>query len=66
MQARILTGREHETIEAKTRWFKSLSMEERMRVIAETTSFVVALNPQLLKKPYAGPTCPGVQVIKDA
>lgn len=64
MIPQVLTGREHETLEAKSRWLLSLTIEERMRVIADTTDFLVAINPSLLKKEYAEPTRPGVQVIK--
>lgn len=66
MNPQVLVGREHESMEAKTRWFSALTLEQRMRVIADTTDLLVAINPNLLKKEYAEPARPGVQVIKGA
>ena len=39
-----------ETLEEKVRWFKSLSLEERMQVFDEFTGFLLAVNPRLLEK----------------
>ena len=50
MKPRLLHGREHETIEAKARWFQSLSVEERMEVFCEFTELALALNPRIAEK----------------
>lgn len=36
---------EEETIEAKARWFRSLSVSERIDVLCEFTELALALNP---------------------
>lgn len=38
-----------ETLAEKARWFKSLSLEERMQVFDEFTEFLLTVNPQLLE-----------------
>ena len=37
-----------ESPEEKARWFKSLSIEERMQVFDEFTDFLLSVNPRLL------------------
>jgi len=39
--------REEETLAAKTRWFQSLSVEERMRWLCDFTDFALEMNPNL-------------------
>ncbi len=41
----ISHDRDDESIEAKTRWFRSLSAEERMQVFDEMTEMMLAINP---------------------
>jgi len=36
-----------ESMEAKARWFQSLTMEERMEVFCAFTDFLLVLNPRL-------------------
>ena len=36
-----------ESIEAKVRWFSSLSMEERMTLLCEFTDLALSLNPNI-------------------
>jgi hypothetical protein len=43
----ISHDREEETIEAKARWFQSLTIEERLRLFDEMTELALALNPRL-------------------
>jgi len=43
----VLFGRQYESIEAKARWFQSLSLEERMEVFCEFTELALELNPDL-------------------
>ena len=38
-----------ESLEDKARWFKSLSLEERMQVFDEFTDFLLAVNPRLFE-----------------
>ena len=37
-----------ESIEAKARWFRTLTPEERMRMLAEWTELVLQNNPRLI------------------
>jgi len=39
---------EEESMEAKARWFRSLSPEERMAMLAEWTELVLENNPGLI------------------
>lgn len=36
-----------ETIEAKARWFQSLTMEQRMRVFTDFMDLIFAVNPHI-------------------
>lgn len=58
-------GWEHETIEAKARWFQSLTMEERMELLCEFTNLALALNPRLMRdKPIPQRADGRVQVLR--
>jgi hypothetical protein len=41
---------EEETIEAKTRWFKSLSLQERMDLFVNFTDLILSINPEIVEK----------------
>lgn len=43
----ISHSREEETLAAKTRWFQSLPLEERMRLLCEFTDLALSINPDL-------------------
>ena len=50
MEKSISHDREEETIEAKTRWFKSLSISDRMEIFCAITDMALSLNPTLADK----------------
>ena len=53
-----------ESLEAKARWFQSLTIEERMELLCEFTDLALSVNPSLLKeKKHAEPAPGRVQVI---
>lgn len=52
-----------ETIEAKARWFQSLSLEERMDVFCAITNLILENNPQILEKKDARPASERVRVL---
>jgi hypothetical protein len=54
---------EEETPEAKTRWFRSLGMEDRMRMLCDLTDLALSINPHLPEKKHAKPTPGRIQVI---
>jgi hypothetical protein len=55
--------RAEETPEAKARWFRSLSLAERMDVFCELTDLALAVNPSLPEQKRAEPIAGRVQVI---
>ena len=39
--------REDETLQAKARWLKSLTVDERMQLLNEWTNFIMEVNPDI-------------------
>lgn len=56
---------EEETPEAKTRWFRSLSMADRMQMLCDLTDLALSVNPYLSEKKRAKPTPGRVQIISE-
>jgi hypothetical protein len=48
MEFSISHSREEETPEAKARWFQSLSLEERMRILCQYTDMILEINPKIV------------------
>ena len=63
MTPHISHDREEETLRAKTRWFQSLSLEERMDYLCFMTDLIMENNPQVIKAKNAEPSAPGVRVL---
>jgi len=59
----ISHDRKEETIEAKVRWFKSISLSERMEMLCAFTDLALEINPKLQDKKYAEQIKGSVQVI---
>lgn len=59
----ISHGRGEETIEAKTRWFRGLSIAERMELLCEFTDLALNINPGLPDIKNAQPIKGRVQVL---
>jgi len=47
MELRLDRGFQHESIEAKAKWFAALSVEERLSQMSAFYELAVALNPKL-------------------
>jgi len=47
MKKEISHSRSDETIEAKTRWFRSLPLSERMEIFCSFTDLALEANPKL-------------------
>jgi len=47
MNKTVSHSREEESIEAKTRWFRSLSLTERMELLCSFTDLALEANPNL-------------------
>jgi hypothetical protein len=63
MENVISHNREDESLEAKARWFGSLSLSERMEMLCEFTDLVLAVNPSLRKGKHIEPIKGRIQVI---
>ena len=57
----ISHDRQEETIEAKARWFQSLSVSERMDLLCFFTDLILSNNPDIVEQkdvqPIAGRVC---------
>ena len=51
----ISHDRHDESLEAKARWFQSLSIEERMELLCEFTDLMLALDPDIARRKDARP-----------
>ncbi len=63
MVSGISHNREEETIENKAKWFRSLSLAERMDILCSFTDLALQINPQLMEKKNAQPIKGRVQVL---
>ena len=52
-----------ESLEAKARWFQSLSLEERMELFVAFTNLILENNPDIVKKKSLPPPSDRVQII---
>lgn len=52
-----------ESMEAKARWFQSLSLEERMDLFVAFTNLILENNPDIVKQKYVRPASDSVRVI---
>ena len=52
-----------ESIDAKARWFKSLSVEERMKVFVAFTKLILQNNPEIVKKKHDRPASERVRIL---
>jgi len=66
MEKKILHNFQAETIEEKTRWFRSLTIEERANNLVMFTEMALALNPKLGIKKNAQPAKGRVRVLSKA
>ena len=55
--------RREKTPEAKTLWFRSLGIADRMQMLCDLTDLALSINPTLLEKKRVEPTSGRVQVI---
>jgi len=63
MTKTIEHDRSQESMEAKTRWFRSLSVDERMDVFCSFTDLALSVNPKLKDRNHAEPIAGRVQVL---
>ncbi|MCK5185720.1 MAG: hypothetical protein KAR43_01220 [Deltaproteobacteria bacterium] len=63
MEQTISHDRKEETIEAKARWFQSLSLEERMEMLCNFTDIALTINPKIQDKKDAQQAQGRIQII---
>jgi hypothetical protein len=66
MDSSISNNPNDETIEAKTLWFRSLSLEERMEMFCVFTEFLLLTNPKIVERKNAEPIEGSVCVLSAA
>jgi len=66
MQMHVSHDLQDETIESKARWFKSLSIEERMDFLCNLVDMILETNPRFIERLYAQPTTGSVLVLSKA
>ena len=52
-----------ESIEAKAKWFQSLSLKERMDVFVAFTNLILKNNPEIAKKRHDRPASDRIRVL---
>ena len=52
-----------ETIDAKAKWFRSLSLAERMELFVAFTNLILENNPEIIKRKYVRPASERVRVL---
>ena len=63
MKGTVLYGREHESPEAKARWFQSLTLSERMELLCSFTDLALEANPALPDRKHVEPIEGRIQVL---
>ena len=63
MDEAISHDRYEESTEAKTRWFRSLPLSERMEMLCSFTDLALTANPSLQERKHAKPVAGRIQVI---
>jgi hypothetical protein len=58
--------RREETPEAKARWFRSLTLAERMDIFCSVTDLALTANPRLADKRHAQSTSGRIRVLESA
>lgn len=66
MVGTISHNRKEESIEAKARWFQSLSVEERMELLCQFTDMIISANPKIMEQKDAQPIKGRVFVVEFA
>jgi hypothetical protein len=52
-----------ETIDAKARWFRTLTVEERMDILVAFTNLILENNPEIATKKHARPASDRIRVL---
>jgi hypothetical protein len=52
-----------ESIDAKAKWFRTLSLEERMNMFVAFTNLILENNPEIAKKKHVRPASNRIRVL---
>jgi len=63
MQVAVSHDFAEETLEAKARWFQSLTLEERMEMLCAFTDMILSVNPRIMEQRDAKPVAGRVLVL---
>jgi hypothetical protein len=63
MEIKVSHDRKEESIEAKARWFQSLSIEERAELLCQFTDMMLEINPNIVEQKDAQPIAGRVLVL---
>ena len=63
MDKAISHDRKEESAEAKARWFRSLSLSERMEMLCSFTDLALTADPSLQERKHAQPVTGRIQVL---
>ena len=66
MEKAISHNRQEETLEAKARWFQSLSLAERMDLLCFFTDLILTNNPKIVELKHAQSTSGRVRILAKA
>jgi hypothetical protein len=58
--------RQEEPVEAKARWFRSLTLAERMDYFCSFTDMILSVNPQIVEQKDAKPIKGRIRVLSEA
>jgi hypothetical protein len=64
MMQSVSHDRKDESLEAKSRWFQSLTLEERMELLCEFTELALQNNPQIAEIGRAQSSTERIQVLR--
>lgn len=59
----ISHDRQEESLDAKARWFQSLTLTERMDMLCSFTELMLAANPKIVEKKDAKPVKGRIRVL---
>ena len=62
----VTHDRGEESMEAKARWFQSLSLSDRMDMLCTFTDLALSVNPTLQEQKHAQPVAGRIQVLSAA
>jgi hypothetical protein len=54
-----------ESIDAKARWFRNLSIEERMRMFVAFTNLILENNPEIAKKKHVRTASDRIRILSN-